>query len=288
MKSAGDVVPPCQAAAAAAGGRLAGRRGARSSHILVAETGSSETWHGHLGPRITHPDHRRRRRLLLLLDDCSSQAAATGPPPPPPAAAGASAVAGAAAGSLVPRQGPPQACPPASHARRRRRNRGDLGPEFPSARGGSEDPIESGPPRDRDRIGRRDLLRFSSRLLPAPAAVSWRRVGVGLRRREVGVGAKKEEEEEDWSTPPHRRRGEERGTGEETGARTPGWGLYSPAEDGGMPGPGPGPTHPAAGLVCLPACVLASGWAWLPNPNLWSCYFPVLFFFFCSSISPQG
>jgi hypothetical protein len=121
------VVPPCQAAAAAAaGGRLAGRRGARSSHILVAETGSSETWHGRLGPRITHPDHRRR----LLLDDCSSQASATGPPPPP-AAAGTAAGAGAAAGSLVPRQGPPQACPPSSHARRRRRNLGDLGPEFP-------------------------------------------------------------------------------------------------------------------------------------------------------------
>jgi hypothetical protein len=113
----------------------------------VAETGSSETWHGRLGPRITHPD-----LLLLLLDDCSSQASAsaTGPVPRPPAA-----------GSLVPRQGPPpQACPTASHARRRRRNRGDLGAEFPSARGGIQgsNPIQSGaPPRERDRIGRRDL-----------------------------------------------------------------------------------------------------------------------------------
>jgi len=59
-------VPPCRAAA---GWRLAGRRGARSSHILVAETGSSETWHRRLGPRITdrHPlldglKHRLSRR----------------------------------------------------------------------------------------------------------------------------------------------------------------------------------------------------------------------------------
>jgi len=111
-----------------------------------------------------------------------------------------------------------------------------------------------------------------------------------LRRREVGVGAKKEEEEEDWSTPPHRRRGEERGTGEETGARTPGWGLYSPAEDGGMPGPGPGPgpTHPAAGLVwsaCLRACFWL-GLAAQPKPMV--LLFSGFVFFFCSSISPQG
>lgn len=175
----------------------------------MAETGSSETWHGRLGPRITHPD-----LLLLLLDDCSSQASAsaTGPVPRPPAA-----------GSLVPRQGPPpQACPTASHARRRRRNRGDLGAEFPSARGGIQsNPIRGAPARARPNRAPRPPSRFSSRLLRAPAVVSWRRVGVGLRRKRRRGG---EEEVEDWGTPPRAEasgeRERERGTGEETGQRT--------------------------------------------------------------------
>jgi hypothetical protein len=136
-------VPPCRAAA---GWRLAGRRGARSSHILVEETGSSETWHRRLGPRITHRHllldglkHRlSRRRWCWRWRRLTPAApgATTGMP------SGLSSPAASAAGIA-----------------------GIWAPNWPP-RGGSEDPIQSGPPRresnrgGRKRLSRRDLPRF--------------------------------------------------------------------------------------------------------------------------------
>lgn len=70
-----------------AGARLAGRRGGRSSHILGAETGSSETWHGRLGPRITHhllPPPPQVTTTTTTADTSSAAAAGAGAGGPPP------------------------------------------------------------------------------------------------------------------------------------------------------------------------------------------------------------
>lgn len=68
-----------------------------------------------------------------------------------------------------------------------------------------------------------------------------------------------EEEEEDWGTPPRGEEGGERGTGEETGKRTPGWWLYSRTGDGGDRDRGPPPICWSGLPACLLLCVGLAG-----------------------------
>jgi hypothetical protein len=133
-----DGVGPCRAAGGE-GWRLAGRRGERSCHILVAGTGSSETWHGRLGPRIADrrtpplPSGLLRRRWCCRCRRCRRRRRRLTPGMPsglssPPPGAGVAGI---------------------------------WGPEFASALWGGggirEDPIQSGaaPPRTGNRIGAR-------------------------------------------------------------------------------------------------------------------------------------
>ena len=132
---------------------------------------------------------------------------------------GCPAAGGAGAASLLPRQGRPQACPPASH------------PPPPESRGsGARIALRAGgirgsnpirPPAAGIESGRAQAF-IPSRSPPlsflvfvcSAAAVSRRsRVeGGGRKKRRIGVGALHREEER------------KRGTGEETGQRTPGVG----------------------------------------------------------------
>ena len=133
-------------------------------------------------------------------------------PPPPPGRPQAQAVPPPVV------QAPPHSCRARGdhrHALRplipRRRNRGDLGPELASARGGSEDPIQSGPPRGesnrggRKRLSGRDLPPLSFLVFVCSAAA------VSRRSRVEGGGRKLEEEDWGWGTPPGG--GEEEGNG---------------------------------------------------------------------------
>lgn len=154
-------------------------------------------------------------------------------------------------------------------------------------------PIRGAPARARPNRAPRPPSRFSSRLLRAPAVVSWRRVGVGLRRKRRRGG---EEEVEDWGTPPRAEASGERERERE------GNGGGNRAEDtlgGGYiaRGLGVGPTHAAsccAGLVwSVPVCLRDFGFG-CPTQKPMACFFPGVgirtdgFIFVFSSFFLQG
>jgi hypothetical protein len=113
-------------------------------------------------------------------------------------------------------------------------------------------PIRGAPARARPNRAPRPPSRFSSRLLRAPAVVSWRRVGVGLRRKRRRGGRRRggglghsTASGGEWRE--REREREERGR--KPGRGHSGWGLYSTGLGCGA--------HPRSQLLCWSGLVCA-------------------------------